>query len=132
TAGATTEARSRNHSRMLLNTAGLAASYGAFLWSHPPTAYQFSLVFSLYVLALAVWRRDWRGLLGVIAAVALGAGLAAAYFYPAAVEADLIRHEYVSLNWPYQESYVFAHTARTEEHRPFFNLINYSWIISGV
>jgi hypothetical protein len=130
TPGATTGVRS--HSRMLLNSAGLAASYAAFLWSHPPTAYQFSLVFSLYVLALAIWRRDWRALLSVIAAVALGLGVAAAYVYPAAVEADLIRHEYLSQHWPYHESYVFAHTARTEEHRPFFNLIDHSWIISVV
>ena len=55
----------------LLNIAGLAASYGAFL-SNPPTAYQFTLGFGVYVLVLTVIRREWKGLVGVGVAMALG------------------------------------------------------------
>ncbi|HSQ19550.1 MAG TPA: hypothetical protein VLR92_04165, partial [Blastocatellia bacterium] len=62
---------------VLASAAGLAASYGAFLWSHPPTAYQFTLGFGVYVLVLSVLRREWKGLIAVGAAMALGIGLSA-------------------------------------------------------
>jgi hypothetical protein len=127
-----TRADTRWSPHRLVDIAGLAVSYGAFIWSHPPTAYQFSLVFALYVVVLCVWRRNWVALAGVVAAVVLGSSLSAAYLYPAAVEADLIRNEFVSQSWPYYESYVFAHTARTEEHVAFFHLINNSWLLSLV
>src|SRR5207244_2960850 len=45
--------RSSQRRSTFLNVAGLAASYGAFLWSHPPTAYQFTLAFGVYVLMLS-------------------------------------------------------------------------------
>src|SRR5215468_3315984 len=76
--------------RALLNVAGLAASYGAFLWSHPPTAYQFTLAFFLYVLLLVVIRREWKGFIALGVAMLLGIGLAAVYLLPAAAEQDLI------------------------------------------
>ncbi len=38
----------------LTSFAGLAASFGAFLWTHPPTAYQFLLVFGLCLAVLAI------------------------------------------------------------------------------
>jgi hypothetical protein len=120
----------RRPQKMFLNIAGLAASYGAFLWSHPPTAYQFSLLLVPYILAMSIWRRAWSGLLAVGFAVSLGIGLSAVYVYPAAVEAELIRHEYVSNNWPYSESYVFARTAWANAHRYFFNLLDASWVIT--
>jgi hypothetical protein len=109
--------------------AGLAASYGAFIWSHPPTAYQFSLAFGLFVLALAISSRNFNALLLTACAIALGLALSAAYLYPAVAEQDLIRHEYISENWPYHESYVFAETAYVEWHRQFFNLINRTWLL---
>jgi hypothetical protein len=61
----------------------------------------------------------------------LGLGLAAAYLYPAAVEQDLIRHEYVADNWPYHESYIFAETQHTHTYRGFFDLIDQTWLISA-
>jgi hypothetical protein len=111
-----------------LAVAGLAASYGAFIWSHPPTAYQFSLTFGLFVLALAISSRNLRAILLVACAIGLGLALSAAYLYPAVMEQDLIRHEYISENWPYHESYVFAETAYAEWHRQFFNLIDRTWL----
>jgi hypothetical protein len=121
-------------SAVFLNIAGLAASYGAFLWSHPPTAYQFSLAFGLYTLILAGLRRDWRALVFVGCAIALGAMLSAAYLYPAAAEQDFIRHEYVSDTWPYHATYIFVH------HLPysssgaggFFRMLDSIWIFGAL
>ena len=80
--------------------AGLSLSYGAFVWSHPPTAYQFSLVCLPLVFLMAFWRRDWKGLLWVAAGVVLGLALSAAYLFPAAAEENLIRHEIVQQKFP--------------------------------
>ena len=120
-------------SRLLWNFAGLAASYGAFVWSHPPTAYQFTLAFGIFLIALAWLRRDVKGLLYAGAAVALGLAISAAYLYPAAVEQDLIRHEYISETWPYHNTYVFVHDLYyIDSHHPFFRLINSLWIFGTV
>lgn len=94
-----------------LLAAGLAAAYGAFLWSHPPTAYQFTLAFILLVPLLAMLRQSWRGLLWVAGGLALGLGLSAAYLYPAAVEAHFIRHEVIQEFWPYRDTYLFLRPA---------------------
>ena len=121
--------RTDRRSSRLMNMAGLAASYGAFLWSHPPTAYQFSLAFGLYVLILTVRRRDLRGLIRTGIALVMGAALSGAYLVSAAVEEDLIRHEYVSENWPYHTTYVFLHDLPYRApHMGFFNLIDATWI----
>ena len=115
--------------RVLLNIAGLAASYGAFLWSHPPTAYQFTLAFALYVVLLGVIRREWKGFIAVGVAMLLGIGLAAVYLLPAAAEQDLIHREYIAETWPYHKTYVFVHDLYNREfHRGFFNLIDWIWI----
>jgi hypothetical protein len=118
-----------NESSMLLNIAGLAASYGAFLWSHPPTAYQFSLAFGLYIIVLSAIRKEWKGLLAVGAALVLAAGLSAVYLASAALEQNLIRHEYISDTWPYHKTYVFVHDLfNYEYHRAFFKAIDWMWI----
>lgn len=114
---------------VLLNIAGLAASYGALLWSHPPTAYQFTLAFGVYVLVLGVIRKEWNGLIAVGAAMALGIGLAAVYLLPAAIEQSLIHREYISETWPYHKTYVFVHDLyNAEVHSGFFMLIDWIWI----
>src|SRR5262249_52725350 len=46
----------------LTGIAGLALVYGLFLWSHPPTAYQATLAFAVFIAALAILRREWKGL----------------------------------------------------------------------
>jgi 6-pyruvoyl-tetrahydropterin synthase-like protein len=117
----------------LLNIVGLAASYGAFLWSHPPTAYQFTLGFGVYVLVLAVRRKEWKGLVAVGGAMALGIGLAAVYLLPAAIEQNLIHREYLTQMWPYHKTYVFVHDLyNSDVHSGFFNLIDSIWITGTV
>ena len=118
---------------LLLNFAGLAASYGAFAWSHPPTAYQFTLAFGVFLLVLAWLRRDFKGLVYAGLGVALGLAISAAYLYPAAVEQELIRHEYISETWPYHNTYVFVHDLYyIDSHHPFFRLIDSIWIFGTV
>jgi hypothetical protein len=117
----------------LFSIVGLAASYGAFLWSHPPTAYQFTLGFGVYVLVLAVMRREWTGLVAVGGAMALGIGLASVYLLPAAIEQNLIHKEYVTQTWPYHKTYIFVHDLyNSEVHSGFFRLIDSIWIMGTV
>lgn len=114
---------------VLISVAGLAATYGAFLWSHPPTAYQFTLGFSVYLLVLALIRREWKGLIAAGGAMALGIGLAAVYLLPAAIEQNLIHKEYVLETWPYHKTYVFVHDLyNSDVHSGFFKLIDWIWI----
>jgi hypothetical protein len=120
------QARQRS---MQFNIVGLAASYGAFLWSHPPTAYQFTLGFGVYVLVLGVMRKEWKGLVAVAGAMALGIGLAAVYLLPAAIEQNLIHKEYVTQMWPYHKTYIFVHDLyNADVHSGFFKLIDWVWI----
>jgi hypothetical protein len=113
----------------LASAVGLAATYGAFLWSHPPTAYQFTLGFGVYVLVLCLMRREWKGLVAVGGSMVLGIGLAAMYLLPAAIEQDLIHREYVAETWPYHKTYIFVHDLyKTDVHSGFFKLIDASWI----
>ncbi len=119
----------KNHLR---NLAGLGASYGAFLWSHPPTAYQFSLAFGLYVLLLTLFKKDFRGLLLVGCSIALGGLLSAAYMLPAYVESDLVRTKYISETWPYHATYVFYHKLPyLNGNLGFFRLIDAVWVFSA-
>lgn len=112
-----------------LSIAGLAVSYGAFLWSHPPTAYQFTLAFSVYILILSVIRREWKGLIVAGVAMALGLGLSAAYLISAAIEQNLIHKEFIAETWPYHKTYVFVHDLyNSDVHSGFFTLINWIWI----
>ncbi|HLF84598.1 MAG TPA: hypothetical protein VI837_10525 [Blastocatellia bacterium] len=120
------QARQRS---MLFSIVGLAASYGAFLWSHPPTAYQFTLGFGVYMLVLGVMRREWKGLVVLGMAMVLGIGLAAVYLLPAAIEQNLIHKEYVTQTWPYHKTYIFVHDLyNSDVHSGFFKLIDSIWI----
>lgn len=114
-----------------LNIAGLAASYGGFLWSHPPTAYQFSLAFGVYLLLLTLLRKDFRGLVFSGCAIVLGVLLSAAYLYPAAAEQDLIRHEYITETWPYHSTYIFVHHLPYNSVGAFFTLLDSIWIFGA-
>jgi hypothetical protein len=120
-------------SHWVVYVAGLALCYGAFLWSHPPTAYQFTLAFGIYVVAFAIWRRNLRGLFHVAGAMVLAIGLSAGYLISAALEQELIQHEYVSENWPYHATYVFLHALPYRDpHMGFFNLIDAVWTFYAV
>jgi len=120
----------RSMIRRAAAVAGLALVYGAFLWSHPPTAFQFSIVLALFIPLLALARKNWHGIPLAGAGIALGLLLSSAYLYPAYLEKNLIHNEFIAENWPYRESYVFLHTQYMDEHRPFFNLINTTWAVN--
>jgi hypothetical protein len=117
-----------------LTAAGLLAmSYGAFLWSHPPTAYQFTLGFGLYVATRALMTRRWKGMIWIGAGLAMGLALSAAYIMPAFLEQDLIHREYIAETWPYHNTYVFVHDLyNTNAHRGFFHGIDAMWIFGTV
>ena len=115
---------SRAESRKLLNIVFLSLTIGAFLWCHPPTAYQFMLAFGLFVVLSAVIRKSWKGLVAVMIAGFLGLCVSGAYLYPASVEQDLIRHEFVSTTWPYHTTYLFAHGTT-------YDLVAFAWIFNA-
>jgi hypothetical protein len=118
----------------LMYVAGLAASFGAFLWTHPPTAYQLLLVFGSCFAAWAVERREWSGLVAIGFALALGSMLAAAYFYPAILEQHLINSEDVERTWPYHDSYVYDYSQTRYDRtiNPFFARIDRIWAFTAV
>jgi hypothetical protein len=110
--------------------AALGVSYGLFVWSHPPTAYQFSLGYGVGVVVLAVLRRDWLGLVKIALGVLLGIALAAAYIIPAMVEQDLIHKDYVLTSWPYHNTYVFVHDIfNASSFVDFYRRINALWAL---
>jgi dolichyl-phosphate-mannose-protein mannosyltransferase len=117
----------------LVCTAWLALSYGGFLWSHPPTAYQFTMGFGVYVAVRAMMTRKWKGLIWVGAGMAVGLGLSAAYILPAFVEQDLIHREFIADIWPYHKTYIFVHDLYgTDLHRGFFHSLDAMWIFGTV
>ena len=114
-----------------LNLVGLAASYGAFLFSHPPTAFQFTMALGLWIAIRGLLARNRKAPIWIGAALGIGLVLSAAYLLPASREQEFIRHEYVSVTWPYHGTYVFLHdfdAARND--RRFFNLIDGIWLHS--
>ncbi|HSO75779.1 MAG TPA: hypothetical protein VLU47_13165 [Blastocatellia bacterium] len=120
-------------SSKLLCTAWLALSYGCFLWSHPPTAYQFTMGFGVYVAVRALMTRRWKGLIWVGAGVVAGLGLSAAYLLPALIEQDLIHREFIADVWPYHKTYIFVHDLYgTDLHRGFFHSLDAMWIFGAI
>jgi len=117
-----------------LNAAGLAASFGAFLWSHPPTAYQFLLVFGFCFAIWAIQRSEWRKLAVVGGALLFGSMLAAAYFYPAILEQPMINADDVERTWPYHTSYVydFGQARYDQANSAFFVRIDRLWTFNVV
>ncbi|MDX2043488.1 MAG: hypothetical protein SF097_19885 [Acidobacteriota bacterium] len=113
----------------LSHAVGLAICVGAFLWAHPPTAYQFVLVFGLCVAASVIKARKWRELGFIAAALAFGSMLAAAYFYPAIVEQRLVNGDDVQRVWPYHASYVFDYSQTVYDRisNPFFIRLDRIW-----
>ena len=112
---------------------GLALCYGAFLFSHPPTAYQFTLVFGVFIVGLAIWRRQWRALFWTSIPLAFGSLLAAAYFYPALLEQSLIHADDVAETWPYHTTYVFDYVQTRFNHfDPFIARLDFIWAFNAV
>ncbi len=111
----------------------LAVSYGGFVWSHPATAYQFSLGFVVVMAVLAAMRRSWRGLAWVAAGLGLGLGLAAAYILPAVLEQSFINSDNVAQDYPYHDSYVLVrlglHAGRANY---YLDLLDRIWILNAI
>ncbi|MFL6215088.1 MAG: hypothetical protein ACJ74J_14485 [Blastocatellia bacterium] len=108
----------------------LGLSYGLFIWSHPPTAYQFSLGFMVGMAALGLVRQEWQGLVKIGLGVLLGVALAAAYIIPAVVEQDLIHKDYILTSWPYHNTYVFVHDIfNAQSFVDFYHRINALWAL---
>jgi hypothetical protein len=123
----------RRFSGKLFCTAWLALSYGSFLWSHPPTAYQFTLGFGVYVAVRVVMTRQWKGLIWVGAGMVVGLGLSGAYLLPALIEQDLIHREFIADVWPYHKTYIFVHDLYgTDQHRGFFHSLDAMWIFGAI
>ncbi len=133
--------RFRSGRRLLIAAAGLAASFGAFLWSHPPTAYQLLMVFGLGFGLRFVWRSkknisnaagDAFSIVLILCAPAFGSMLAAAYFFPALIEQNLINADDVEKTWPYHSSYVFDDGQTIYDHREgFIARIDRIWVFNA-
>ncbi|HEY7182907.1 MAG TPA: 6-pyruvoyl-tetrahydropterin synthase-related protein [Blastocatellia bacterium] len=125
--------------RAVLNFAGLSASFGAFLWSHPPTAYQFLLVFGPCFVLWAISqmryeRKRLRELLVAGCALAFGFMIAAAYFFPAITERKLINYDEVEITWPYHASYVYDFGQKVYDHAGdlFFIRLDRIWAFNAL
>lgn len=117
-----------------LSFGGLSAAFGAFLWSHPPTAYQLLLVFGPGCLWFADRQGNGRRLIMIVAGLAFGSMLAAAYFFPALIEQNLINADQVEKSWPYHASYVFDHNQIIYDHlnNDFIARIDRIWVFNGM
>jgi 6-pyruvoyl-tetrahydropterin synthase related domain len=126
--------RLRRDKRSLADFAALAILFAAFLYSHPPTAYQFVLVFGSCFSIWAVRQGNWRGLGLIALSLVVGSLIAAAYFYPAIVEQPLIYADDVERTWPYHSSYVFDYAQKNYDriNNQFFVRIDNIWVFSAV
>ncbi len=117
--------------------AGLAVVFGAWLWTHPPTAYQMLLVFGLpaTVTFLVTCGRQglqaWARPVTVIGGLLFGSMLAGAYFYPGLFERDLVNSDDVEKTWPYHTSYIyyFAQTVYGHGRGGFFWRLDRIWLL---
>jgi hypothetical protein len=119
---------------LLLSFAGLSASFGAFLLSHPPTAYQFLLVLGPCFVVWAIRMKRGRGLLFVGCALGFGSMIAAAYFLPAVAEQNLVNYDDVERTWPYHASYVYDFAQKVYDHarNSFFSRLDRIWALNAL
>src|SRR5262245_24093616 len=119
---------------LLSSFAGLSASFGAFLWSHPPTAYQFLLVFGPCLVVWGIRMKRRRELLIIGCALALGLMIAAAYFFPAVAEQKLVNYDDVERTWPYHASYVydFGQKVYSRVGDSFFTRLDSIWAFNAL
>ena len=118
---------------VMRRVSGLGASYGLFVWTHPPTAYQFSLGVMAYVGVMGMMRREWRGVLRVGSGMVMGLGLSAAYLMPAALEQDLIRSDHIAQQYPYHDSYVLLFLRPNPDHYyAYLHLVDRMWVFGSL
>ena len=115
----------------LWSIAGLAASYGATLWSHVPTAYQFTLMLAIILPLLAIMRKNLRSFVLSGLSLLLGAALTAVYLYPAAIEQNLIRSNLLTGEIPYQLTYLLTRiNLPAGAFHEYMELLNYTWVLN--
>jgi hypothetical protein len=111
----------------------VGVSYGGFIWSHPPTAYQFSLGYVVVMVVLATMKRQWRGLVWVASGLGLGMALAAAYILPAILEQSFVNSDNVAQDYPYHDSYVLVRLGLNAGRANYFlDLIDRIWILGAI
>jgi uncharacterized membrane protein YfhO len=125
--------RLRRNKGSLTDFAALAIVFAAFLYSHPPTAYQFFLVFGSCYSIWAIKQGNMRELGLIALSLIVGALIAAAYFFPAIVEQPLINADDVEKAWPYHSSYVFDYAQKNYDriNDQFFIRIDRIWVFSA-
>lgn len=125
--------KGRRSVEQLWNIIGLAASYGAALWSHIPTAFQLTFVLAITLPLLALLQRNLKGLLRIAIAMIAGLGFASAYLYPAAVEQNLIHSDLLNGEIPYQFTYLFSQPSTSfQAFDEFAQLLNHLWLLNVV
>src|SRR5215831_1010080 len=119
---------------LLWSFAGLSASFGAFLLSHPPTAYQFLLVLGPCFVVWAIRMKQRRRLLFIGCALGFGLMIAAAYFLPAVAEQNLVNYDDVERTWPYHASYVYDFAQKVYDHArgSFFSRLDRIWAFNAL
>jgi len=119
---------------LLLSFAGLSAVFGAFLLSHPPTAYQFLLVLGPCFVVWAIRMKRRRGLMFIGCALGFGLMIAAAYFLPAVAEQNLVNYDDVERTWPYHASYVYDFAQKVYDHArdSFFSRLDRIWAFNAL
>jgi hypothetical protein len=109
----------------------LALSYAAFVWSHPPTAYQFALVLAAYVVCRCWLNGSWKRLVPIGSGLLLAVILAGAYLLPAALERGHVRSDAIEAQDPYHSGYVFGSPDRYAGDAADFNrLIDLLWLMA--
>ncbi|MEP7273130.1 MAG: 6-pyruvoyl-tetrahydropterin synthase-related protein, partial [Acidobacteriota bacterium] len=112
--------------------AGLALTWGLFLCSHPPTAYQFLLIGGPIIVIAGLIDGRKGELAYVFGGLILGFALSSAYLLPAIAEQGYIHSTDVEETWPYHESYVFQMASRRYDHQAddFVMRLDSIWLIT--
>ncbi|MBX3276808.1 MAG: hypothetical protein KF868_02285 [Acidobacteria bacterium] len=111
---------------------GLALCWGLFIFSHPPTAYQFALIWGPVGAVYLLMKKRLRTACTILAAIAVGTLLAGVYIYPAVIEQKYIHSEDIVQSFPYHESYVFLFSSMRYDHQGdgFLHRINHIWLVT--
>lgn len=125
-----------SRAEMMRDVAGLGAAFGAYLWTHPPTAFQLLLLFGPVAIVRIVPRIKVSlmrvSMIG--GGLLLGALLAGAYLLPGFVERNLIYSEDVEKVWPYHASYVYHFAQQVYDHSVggFFWRLDTIWLLHAL
>src|SRR5262249_6493675 len=89
---------------------------------------------AMWAIRLGLWRR----LLMIGCALIFGSMIAAAYFFPAIAERNLVNYDNVEHTWPYHASYVYDFAQKVYDHAGnsffarFFTRLDHIWSFTAV